>query len=133
MDLEANNEAAKNYLGRLIGDPVPRVRYAAVKVVVLHWENSDRLEDYVTEARKVTSFFKGLNFEAEIWPIPEMNSETELHGFITEQRVLLTRKKTLLKAPCLLIIHYGGHGDKDDDSNYTGPGGPQQRRAVWRA
>ncbi|KAG9189814.1 hypothetical protein G6011_06682 [Alternaria panax] len=38
-----------------------------------------------------------------------------------------------LAAPCLLIIHYGGHGDKDDDKSYVGPGGPQQRRAVWRA
>jgi hypothetical protein len=127
------NDGDKDYLAKLIEKPVPLVRYAAVKAVILYWENSDRLEDYVKEARKVESFFKELNFETELYPIPKNDSQIEVRGFITQQQVLLTRRMSTLGAPCLLIIHYGGHGDKDDDKHYTGPGGSQKRRAVWRA
>ncbi|KAI8941752.1 hypothetical protein NX059_002956 [Plenodomus lindquistii] len=133
MDPSAKDDENKGYLVQLIERPVHRERYAAVKALILYWENADRLEEYVNEARNVESFFKTLNFETEMYPIPEMDSQSEAHGFINQQQVLLTRRTRALGAPCLLIIHYGGHGDKDDDANYAGPGGPQKRRAVWRA
>ncbi|KAF1992974.1 hypothetical protein P154DRAFT_591727 [Amniculicola lignicola CBS 123094] len=133
MDPLDNDDGTKNYLAQLIEKPVPLEQYAAVKVVILYWENSDRLDDYVEEAGKVDSFFKGLNFETELYPIPKSNSQVEVRWFITKQQVLLTRRMSILGAPCLLIVHYGGHGDKDDDIHYTGSGGPQRRRAVWRA
>jgi len=133
MDPLANDDGTKDYLAKLIEKPVPLERYAVVKAVIMYWENSDRLDDYVEEAGKVDSFFKGLNFETELYPIPKSNSQVEVRWFITQQQVLLTRRMSILGAPCLLIIHYGGHGDKDDDIHYTGPGGPQMRRAVWRA
>lgn len=133
MDSSANIDDNENYLKHLIEKPVPLVRYAVVRVVALYWQDSDRLEDYVREARMVESFFNGLKFDTQVWAIPGKDSQIEMCRFIAEQQLFLSRQMDLLKAPCLLIIHYGGHGDKDDDIHYTGPGGPQQRRAVWRA
>jgi hypothetical protein len=133
MDPLAKDFEHKTYLAQLIEKPVSRVRYAAVRVLILYWENADRLDDYVKEAKNVDSFFRSINYETEMYPIPQTDSQVEVRGFITNQQVLLTRRMRSLGAPCLLVIHYGGHGDKDDDANYSGPGGPQQRRAVWRA
>ncbi|KAL1796259.1 hypothetical protein ACET3X_004799 [Alternaria dauci] len=134
MDSGATDNDYERRLKHLVEKPVPLVRYAAVRAVILHWEDSDRLEDYVREAEMVESFFKeGLKFDTQVWAIPSNHSQIEMRKFVMDQQALLVRRMALLDAPCLLIIHYGGHGDKDDDIHYTGPGGPQQRRAVWRA
>lgn len=133
MDSLTADDENKKYLAEAIEKPVRRERYAAVKALIIYWENSENLNKYVEEARKVDSFFKSLNFETEMYPIPKTNSQVEVRGFITQQQLSLARRMTTLGAPCLLIIHYGGHGDKDDEVNRTGRGGPQRRRAVWRA
>jgi hypothetical protein len=129
----ANDAGSKDYLAHLIQKPVPLVRYAAVKAVILYWEESDMLGAYVGEAKMVETFFQKQNFETELYPIPTKNSQTEVCSFIAHQNKDLARRMDVLDAPCLLIIHYGGHGDKDDDIHYDGPGGRQKRRAVWRA
>jgi len=129
----ADDDENKEYLAQRVEKPVPLVRYAAVKALVLYWENSDRLSEYRGEARKVKSFFEKLNYETELYPIPDTNSQLAVHAFIAKQMVSLADSMSILGAPCLLIVHYGGHGDKDDDRHYAGPGGPQKRRAVWRA
>jgi hypothetical protein len=136
MEPPVDSESAKQYLSQHLEKPVPLQRYAAVKALIIYWENSDGLVEYANEANNLGEFFQGLQFDTELYKIPVLggqDSELELKAFIIQQQASLTRRMRGLEAPCLLIIHYGGHGDKDDDKHATGIGGPQERRAVWRA
>jgi hypothetical protein len=133
MDPWAKDDGSKEYLAQRIGKDVPLVRYAAVKAVIMYWQRSDNVKGYFDEAVKVQQFFKKQNFETDLYAIPMINSQDEVNYFIAQEQVFLARRRNVLSAPCLLIIHYGGHGDKDDDIHHDGPGGPQKRRAVWRA
>lgn len=137
MESSFDSREAEKYLSRHLEKPVPFQRYAAVKAIILYWEDSDGFEEYAKEADELKDFFQGLQFDTELCKIPVLcgqDSELELHSFILEkQKQLRRRMRDLDEAPCLLIVHYGGHGDKDDDKHATGIGGPQERRSVWRA
>ncbi|RAR05684.1 protein kinase-like (pk-like) [Stemphylium lycopersici] len=137
MESSFDSREAEKYLSRHLEKPVPFQRYAAVKAIILYWEDSDGFEEYAKEADELKDFFQGLQFDTELCKIPVLcgqDSELELHSFILEKQKQLRRQmRDLDEAPCQLIVHYGGHGDKDDDKHATGIGGPQERRSVWRA
>jgi hypothetical protein len=127
------DDDAKRYLAHHLERPLIHSRYAVVKALIIYWEESDKLEKYREEAIKLQELFQGLRYDTSFYQIPVQDSHMKLHGFIIDHCNKLSdqRQEKKHEAPYLLIIHYGGHGDKDDDKH--APDGPQQRRAVWRA
>ena len=130
-EVKSSTTYQTNIVAKQDEDPASESRYGYVKAVMLYWEDSLRLEDYSSEFKQLEEFFKSLEFETEVYRIPMSDSQFKLHHFIAQQRELLARKQVTLRAPCLLIIHYGGHGGSDDDK--YAPDGFQQRGAVWLA
>lgn len=118
------------YLGERLQKPLNRPYYAHVKACLIYWKESKQIDEYKKEAQDLADLFGELGFTVMSYEIPPENSELELEYFITGQRMEINRM-TSSDTPCLLIIHYGGHGDKDDDKHSEH--GPQERRAVWRA
>ncbi|KAI0547663.1 hypothetical protein F4679DRAFT_586334 [Xylaria curta] len=104
-----------------------RRTYESVKVVALYWE--DGHQGYKNEGKAVVETFKAsFQYSTEEFAIPSTHSYAHVLGLMT--RVLLeigtTTEKT--KAASLLIVHYGGHGDRDDDRHQG-----QEKRSVWAA
>ena len=131
MSSSAKGDHAKEQVDQQGDDPPSPPPYAYVKAVMLYWENSDAFSDHEEEARQLESVFKALDFETVVYHIPISNSQLDLHSFIAQQRVIVARREAIVRGSCLLIIHYTGRGDKDDDVHAVE--GPQRRRAVWRA
>jgi hypothetical protein len=128
-----HDDDAKRYLVRHLERPLGYNRYAGVKALTIYWEESDKMEKYREEAEKLQALFQSLQYDTESYQIPTHDSQMKLLECIARYCNLLSDKwrKRKLEESYLLIIHYGGHGDKDDDKHAVD--GPQQRRAVWRA
>jgi hypothetical protein len=127
----AGNASKEEYLAQNLGKPLDRAHYAAIKVLIIYWEQSNQFAEYEAEAAKLEAFFRDLSFITERYLIPSTASHVSLHAKISQCRLELVLLSLRLDAPCLLIVHYGGHGDKDDDKH--DPSRPQERRSVWRA
>jgi hypothetical protein len=92
-----------------------RAEYNRVTVLVIYWRKSE--EKFKEEGRQVGAFFDSkFNYNVEYFEIPNEDPELALDGRLND--LLLENKQD----NCLLIIHYGGHGD-DDDS--------QKRQLAW--
>jgi hypothetical protein len=97
--------------------------YQSVTVLVLYWEDGDK--DYQDEGREVRRMFEGLfRYNVTEFAIPSMSSYFHLLGLVSQALA----KRDEHSGPGLFIIHYGGHGDRDDDK-HSG----QERRSVWAA
>jgi hypothetical protein len=115
------NSAWAAQLNRELTSLSPSGTYRTVEVLVLYWEDGD--EGYQVEGRAVRRMFEDLfRYSVTEFAIPSTESYFHLLGLISHT---LTKRDS---GPALLIIHYGGHGDRDDDK-HSG----QERRAVWAA
>ncbi|KAI0471819.1 hypothetical protein GGR56DRAFT_93512 [Xylariaceae sp. FL0804] len=65
-------------------------------------------------------FERSFRYRVTEFPIPARNSYIALLALITTTLAV--------QGPALLVIHYGGHGDRDDDRHEG-----QERRSVWAA
>jgi hypothetical protein len=83
------NDNATKHAKQQAEDPVSQPRYAYVKAVLLYEGNSDRLEGRIKETEELERFFKSLNFETEIFPIPTSNCASAVRKFIIQQCKLL--------------------------------------------
>lgn len=85
--------------------------YDFAQVLALHWAETD--QDFESEAYKIKYFFKSdLGYDVSHFAIPEANSTLELTQAIDH---FLHQEKS---PRTLHIIHYGGHGDEDNNSAY---------------
>ncbi|KAL1875182.1 hypothetical protein Daus18300_003250 [Diaporthe australafricana] len=92
-----------------------------VEALMLYWEDGD--DDFEKEARSVQQVWEDVfHFPVTHYPIPSNNSYFALLATLSN---LLS---SLGDGPSLLIIHYGGHGDADDDK-----ASGQECRSVWAA
>lgn len=95
--------------------------YTCGSILSLYWQEADDA-GYRDESDKVVQFFGSMGFDTAVYPIPSENSHIEL----------LTRIINLIKSQgkpgCLVVIHYGGHGDADNDR-----GMDRESQAVWAA
>lgn len=94
--------------------------YKSVSVLAIYWEDGD-VPGFEEEARQITHFFKeSFNFGVDIFAIPSDKCHMKLD----------IRINTLLDdhgyEDHLIIIHYGGHGDPDDDP-------AREQLSVWAA
>lgn len=102
--------------------------YEKTSALVLYWQDGHK--SYRDEARLVTRLLQeDLQYPVVEFPIPSSNSYAELMQLITRTLIDIgATSATQKSSSSLLIIHYGGHGDKDDD-RHAG----QERRSVWAA
>ena len=97
--------------------------YETASVLVICWEDAD-MPGFRDEAHQVSEIFK-VNFGFHVEPlflIPTSQSQLTLERAIID--FILTRGAR----SSLLIIHYGGHGDEDDDRVRY-----RKRQSVWAA
>jgi hypothetical protein len=125
----ADGNDAKHYFNERLEQTLPYGDYEYVKAVILFWEESDKPDAYRKEAESLGSLFQDeFRFDVEYYPIPIEEAHTSVLGFINDHVKTLNIRMKKTGSPCLLIIHYGGHGDPDDDKRQG-----QERRSVWRA
>jgi hypothetical protein len=94
--------------------------YDLVAVLVIYWKNC-KDKGYKEEGRTVGELFrKGFGYSVEYYEIPAADSELELDARINNYLREHRRSETLL------IIHYGGHGNPDDEHG-------QNQESVWCA
>jgi hypothetical protein len=73
--------------------------------------------------------FKELfQYAIEEFAIPTSQSYLQLHNFVTQSMSHVTKFAEEKRGAPLLIIHYGGHGDQDDDKTKG-----EEKRSVWAA
>lgn len=101
--------------------PVAHTDYTSVAVLVFYWEEADH-PGYKQEAELVSKFFRDdLRYHpVDVYPIPSERSHLKVEKAVTD--FLLEHAKP----SSLIIIFYGGHGDRND-------GRDQQRRSIWAA
>ncbi len=94
--------------------------YDHVAAMVMYWKDCTD-QGYRQEARQVGELFSSnFGYWVESYEIPTEASELELDLKISS---FLLRHR---KPDTLLILHYGGHGNPDDDRG-------QGRESVWCA
>ncbi|RAH47764.1 uncharacterized protein BO95DRAFT_512912 [Aspergillus brunneoviolaceus CBS 621.78] len=117
----------KDDLNRRLKDSAQRQGYAAVKALIIYWEESD--PGFEEEGRALAQLFQSsFEYDVDIFPIPSSHSYLRLHNFITQSLLAVTSDAESRKGAPLLIIHYGGHGDRNDDRH-----GGEERQSVWAA
>ncbi|KAL2048907.1 hypothetical protein ABVK25_010859 [Lepraria finkii] len=95
--------------------------YIGGSLLSLYWQQADNA-GYKDESDKVVQFFGSMGFDTAVYPIPSENSHIELLSRI------ISLIKSQGKPGCLVVIHYGGHGDADNDR-----GMDREAQAVWAA
>jgi len=94
--------------------------YDLVAVLVIYWKDC-KDKGYEKEGHAVGELFRGdFGYSVGYYEIPSADSELELdariNSYLREHR----------KSETLLIIHYGGHGNPDDEYG-------QKQESVWCA
>ncbi|TVY84252.1 hypothetical protein LSUE1_G001353 [Lachnellula suecica] len=103
--------------------------YACVKVLILYWVGGD--PGFEVEGRELGQLFadkETFNFAVEEFAIPRSNSCLELKQSIIRSILDLSSYADEKRGASLLIIHYGGHGDQNDDKHKG-----EEQRSVWAA
>lgn len=95
--------------------------YIGGSLLSLYWQDADNT-GYKDESDKVVQFFGSMGFDTAVYPIPSENSHIELLSTV------INLIKNQGKPGCLVVIHYGGHGDADNDR-----GMDREAEAVWAA
>ena len=93
--------------------------YKGISVLILYFEDSET--GFKKEARMIGELFAiDFHYEVEYYAIPSDHShlrlDTKINAFLNDHG----------EPDHLMIIHYGGHGDPNDDD-------AQERLAVWAA
>ncbi|KAJ4413562.1 hypothetical protein N0V82_008458 [Gnomoniopsis sp. IMI 355080] len=98
--------------------------YDRIEALLLYWELSD-LPGCEQEATAFEQVLSGrLKYHVQHWRIPAKNPQLLLDRRIAD---FLT---TLIEPRSLGIIHYGGHGDPDEQPNKDIPS-ISERKSVW--
>ena len=96
--------------------------YDCVQVCTIYWEDSDN-EEFKTEAEEFQKFVEEeLEYPVQIVTIPTEWSQRRLDEAVNSLLAKLQGESNLL------VIHYGGHGDPNDDKKKN-----QERKSVWAA
>ncbi|KAF3023567.1 hypothetical protein E8E14_010986 [Neopestalotiopsis sp. 37M] len=123
----SENHDLHGQLNERLQSAIRRSAYESIKVLVLYWQ--DGHVGYREEGHAVLNMFKdNFGYPTEEFAIPKANGYAHLLSLITQSLITLGADAQEKNASSLLIIHYGGHGDADDD-RHAG----QERRSVWAA
>lgn len=101
--------------------------YAIVQVLIVYWEEGD--EGFRTEGEALGTLFKNtFHYDVLAFPIPTARSQQRLQHFVQDLIFKLEESAFKHDESVLLIIHYGGHGDPNDDRKAG-----ELRQSVWAA
>lgn len=114
LTAELNDELSRIKFGPSMRD------YEKVTVWTVYWAETD-IPGFKDEADKIRHFFRDtFHFSVHAFAIPSKRShlalDTQVNDFLLH----------FDDPSALLIIHYGGHGDWDDDIHIG-----QDRQSVW--
>jgi hypothetical protein len=123
---ESNNDRRllESQIKQQIADGLKYPNYQSCHFVNLYWKAGD--EGFKTEAEYLGKKFRErLGFKCSAFAIPSEKSALELNQFLTN---FVREMNTLAKdsGPGLVVIHYGGHGDKNRDVEQPG-----EQPSVW--
>lgn len=94
--------------------------YIHINVLILYWQDGD--PGYANEARDVRNLFEHVfHYPVTMFAIPSEESYTELFKEVAKFFGRMDEQS-------LLIVHYGGHGDPNDDDHNK-----EQKQSVWAA
>lgn len=81
--------------------------YPETKVLFVHWGTGDHVDAFREDSKRLQDLFVRLNYPfVKEYTIPESNSEAEL------EREIWTHLDSFQNAQSVLILYYGGHGEK---------------------
>ena len=116
------NEALRQQLNSALELEEWRIRneYKSVSVLVLYWQDGDH-PGFKKEAYQIGELFANyFHYDIQYYEIPSDNShialDKEINSFLEDHG----------GPDQLMIFHYGGHGDADDEKE-------QKKLAVWAA
>lgn len=120
--MEENEEVLREHINEQLQRP-STAEYGYIKVLLLFWAGSTPEHvSFQEEGRRLGKFFSDkFNFPVAEFAIPSVLPQLQLTERITSEIVVASKEVQARRDPSLLIIHYGGHGDEDDE----------ERRAVW--
>jgi hypothetical protein len=103
-------------------------RYSYVKVLIVYWEHGDH-PGFQTEGNDLSRIFQGIfNYDVETFAIPSVSSQLRLDSHMSGVLLKAEDEARNTGGLSLLIIYYGGHGDRNDDQHKG-----EERRSVWAA
>ena len=101
--------------------------YTFVQVLILYWNDGD--SDFRAEGLELGKLFEeSFKYSVQFFPIPTNQSYLALHQFVTQWALFASQREQEDRGRALLIIHYGGHADRNDD-RHSG----EEKRSVWAA
>ena len=99
--------------------------YSRVEVLLISWEKEEA--GFKAEGDELGRMFRDLfQFSTQEFQIPLEDSHLRVHQFITQSALALSTLAKRTNSSALLIIHYGGHADRND-RKHDG----EEKRAVW--
>jgi hypothetical protein len=124
--METGDDLAKQLNQKLQSSARSRA-YSYAKVLTLYWQ--DGHEDFRKEGQELGQMFKELfQYAVEEFAIPTSQSYLQLHNFVTQSMLHVIKSAEEKRGAPLLIIHYSGHGDQNDDKIKG-----EEKRSVWAA
>lgn len=100
--------------------------YAAVKALVVYWEDGE--DGFKEEAQKMKALFEDVfHYSVIEFAIPSKSAKINYYSLLQAVSGALCEDGNR-EGPSLLVIHYGGHGDSDNDKHNG-----EERRSVWAA
>ncbi|KAF2232015.1 hypothetical protein EV356DRAFT_518054 [Viridothelium virens] len=124
---ERPKDSLKFELNERLKTSIRSESYGYVKVLTLYWTEGEI--GFREEAQEFGRFVQDIyGYDVEEFEIPTLMSAQSLRGVVLNSAVAAGKHAISSKTQSLLIIHYGGHGDKDDDKHAG-----QERRSVWAA
>lgn len=115
-------ESPKTRLNKALRVPSWRVNndYKSVAALIIHWQDCED-RGFKEESHALGNLFAtDFHYNVEYYAIPSIKSQMSLDKKINS---FLTVND---QANSLVIIHYGGHGDADDEDD-------NEKLAVWAA
>lgn len=99
--------------------------YTSAHALLLSWSGEE--SSFRAEGNDLGRMFRDtLNFTTQDFEIPLEASYLRTHHFVTQSALDLSQAVKHTKGSALLVIHYGGHADRND-RRHDG----EEKRAMW--
>lgn len=103
-------------------------RYSYVKVLILYSEHGDHPGFQSGGIEFGEMLHRIFNYDVKIFAIPSRSSQLHLDSLVSCAILQSEDQARDTKGSSLLIIHYGDHGDSNDD-----PHRKEEKRFAWTA
>jgi hypothetical protein len=126
MDVENGNNLIE-HLNQQLESSIRSRDYTAVKVLILYWQ--DGIDGFREEGQLLGRLFEEkFQYCVDEFAIPTKRSYRQLQQFVSKSLLALEEQADATQGASLLIIHYGGHGDENNDTRQG-----EEKRSVWAA